>query len=191
MHQPEQILADVFNGWDGFQTSLLQAISPLNTDQLRWRPNDSLHSVGELARHISFGRIEWFARMDAPGSADLVAQISHWDQDSDGNRHIVESAIPIAEQTGELVHWLGLSWQMVERTLQLWTVDDLSKTYRYTWNGQIYAVSRQWTLWRILTHDVYHGGQISLMLGMQGIEHFELGDLFGHITLPPLADLDS
>ena len=35
----------------------------------------------------------------------------------------------------------------------------------------------------------HHGGQIALMLGMQGIEVFELGDLFGHITLPPLADI--
>jgi len=32
------------------------------------------------------------------------------------------------------------------------------------------------------------GGQIALMLGMQGIEAFELSDLFGHITLPPLAN---
>jgi hypothetical protein len=49
-------------------------------------------------------------------------------------------------------------------------------------------VSRQWTIWRILTHDVHHGGQLALMLGTQGIPVFELGDLFGHITLPPLAE---
>ncbi|MBI1297850.1 hypothetical protein GC175_23185 [bacterium] len=80
---------------------------------------------------------------------------------------------------------------MIERTLREWTIADLAKTYRHTWNGDVYAISRQWTIWRILTHDVYHGGQLSLMLGMQGIEHFELGDLFGHITLPTLSDLGS
>jgi uncharacterized damage-inducible protein DinB len=67
-------------------------------------------------------------------------------------------------------------------------VADLAQTYQHTWNGDVYNISRQWTIWRILTHDVHHGGQIALMLGMQGIEVFELGDLFGHITLPPLAD---
>jgi uncharacterized damage-inducible protein DinB len=77
---------------------------------------------------------------------------------------------------------------MIEATLDQWTVADLATTYRHTWNGDTYAVSRQWTIWRILSHDIHHGGQLSLMLGMQGIEHFELGDLFGHITLPPLAD---
>ena len=77
---------------------------------------------------------------------------------------------------------------MIETTLKTWDVADLATTYCHTWNGQTYAVSRQWTIYRILTHDIHHGGQLALMLGMQGIEAFELGDLFGHITLPPLAD---
>ncbi|HZD55391.1 MAG TPA: DinB family protein [Anaerolineales bacterium] len=180
--------ADIFEGWDGHQTSLVHAVAPLTREQLVWRPAADLNSVGELARHISLARITWFARMDAPGSAALARQIHAWEQDNDGNRDIVESAVPIADQSTELVQWLETTWQMIETTLKTWDVSDLAKTYRHTWNGTVYAVSRQWTLWRILTHDVHHGGQISLMLGMQGIEAFELGDLFGHITLPPLAD---
>lgn len=187
MPDQKQSLTAVYAGWQGHQTSLLHAIAPLTPAQLNWRPADSLFSIGELARHISLGRIIWFLRMDAPGSAELAAQISDWQLDSDGNRYIVESAIPIAEQADALVHWLKTSWQMIERTLDSWTVADLEQTYRHKWNGDTYAISRQWTIWRILTHDVHHGGQLALMLGMQGIQAFELGDLFGHITLPPLA----
>jgi len=181
-------LAEVFQGWEGHQASLVSAITPLAPEQLLWRPAAGLNSVGELARHISLARIDWFARMDAQGSAALAGQIEAWETDSDGNREAVAGAIPIADQAGELVRWLEDTWRMIEQTLKSWTVADLARTYRYTWNGQVYAVSRQWTIWRILTHDVHHGGQISLMLGMQGIQAFELGDLFGHITLPPLAD---
>lgn len=76
---------------------------------------------------------------------------------------------------------------MIESTLTTWTVADLARTYRHRWNGQVYQVSTQWTLWRILTHDVHHGGELSLMLGLQGIKAFALSGLFGHITLPPLA----
>ncbi|MBK8989695.1 MAG: DinB family protein [Chloroflexi bacterium] len=183
-----QSLAAVFDGWQGFQTSLIHAIAPLTPEQLAWRPAASLYSVGELARHISLGRITWFARMPAPGSAGLVANIDAWEVDGDGNRQLMENAFPITENAAELVHWLEITWAMIASTLQDWTVADLAKTYRHTWNGDVYTVSRQWTVWRILTHDVYHGGQLSLMLGMQGIEAFELGDLFGHIILPPLAD---
>ncbi len=48
-------------------------------------------------------------------------------------------------------------------------------------------MSYQWTIWRIMAHDIHHGGELSLMLGMQGIEAFELSGLGGHITMPPLA----
>lgn len=179
-------LADIYEGWSGHQTSLVHAIAPLDSKQLRWRPNAKFQSVGELTRHLALGRIIWFVRMNAPGSAELAEQITDWVQDNDGNQHIVESKLPIAEEADALAHWLVASWQMIERTISSWTVADLSQTYQHKWNGAVYAVSRQWTLWRILTHDVHHGGQIALMLGMQGIEVFELGDLFGHITLPPL-----
>ena len=83
-------LADLFDGWNGFQTSLVNAITPLTPEQLRWQSAASLYSVGELARHIGLGRISWFARMDAPGSAELAAKIDDWEEDSDGNQHIVE-----------------------------------------------------------------------------------------------------
>jgi uncharacterized damage-inducible protein DinB len=76
---------------------------------------------------------------------------------------------------------------MIDRTLSAWSVADLAATYEHTWNGDVYAISRQWTVWRILTHDVHHGGELALMLGVQGVSTPELGDLFGHITLPPLA----
>jgi uncharacterized damage-inducible protein DinB len=188
MNTPMTSLADIYDGWSGHQTSLVHAIAPLTREQLFWQPAVGLSSVGELARHISLGRLGWFLRMDAPGSAELAAQIETWEVDSDGNRNIVEQAIPIAEQADALVHWLEATWQMVELTLNTWSVADLATTYRHTWNGDTYAVSRQWTIWRILSHDIHHGGQLSLMLGMQGIEAFELGDLFGHITLPALAE---
>lgn len=183
-----QSLANVFDGWDGYQTSLVKAIALLTPEQLRWRPSPSHQTVGELARHISLGRISWFARMNAPGSAALIAKIREWEEDGDGNQHIVENAIHITEQADELIHWLETTWQMIAKTLTTWSVEDLAQTYHYTWNGQVYANSRQWTLWRILTHDVHHGGELSLMLGLQGVEAFELSGLFGHITLPPLAE---
>jgi uncharacterized damage-inducible protein DinB len=85
-------LLKVYEGWEGHQTSLVHAIAPLTAEQLLWRPAAQLHSVGELARHISLGRIVWFLRMNAPGSAALAEQIDAWEVDGDGNRHIVESA---------------------------------------------------------------------------------------------------
>ena len=52
-------LMSVFKGWDGYQTSLVQAIAPRSREQLIWRPAPHLRSAGEIARHISAGRVDW------------------------------------------------------------------------------------------------------------------------------------
>jgi len=188
MISADDYLSAVFDGWQGYNQSLVSAIQPLTPGQLIWRPRIDLNSIGEIARHISMGRVVWFSRMDAPGSAELVSRIANWETDEDGNRDIREDQIPIADQPDRLVHWLEVTWGMIEKTLNTWKIQDLHQTYRHVWNGETYLNSRQWTIWRILNHDIHHGGEISLMLGMQGIQAFELSGLFGHIILPPTAD---
>jgi uncharacterized damage-inducible protein DinB len=170
-------LKTVFDGWDGYNTSILHAVAPLTREQLAWRPAPNLRSTGEIASHIAFGRVVWFSRMPAPGSEDLFnqAQALGW-----------EGAI--AEDGPQIVKWLEASWHMIADTLNQWTTDDLKRKYRHEYQGQVYLVSYQWTIWRILTHDVHHGGELALVLGQQGIALPELGDLFGHLTTPPLAE---
>lgn len=188
MTKPVDSLQSIYEGWNGYHQSIVNAVKPLTPEQLIWRPSENFNSVGELVRHISLGRLSWLRRMDAPGSVDVDDQINDWEQDSDGNRDVVEKSIAITEQPAELVRWLDITWQIIENMLSSWKVADLAQTYKHTWNGKVYAVSRQWTIWRVMNHDIHHGGELSLMLGLQGIEAFELSDLFGHVILPPLLD---
>ena len=39
-----------------------------------------------------------------------------------------------------------------------------------------------------MSHDLHHGGELSILLGMQGIEIPDLGDQGGHLTELPLAE---
>ncbi len=171
-------LMSVYDGWDSHQTSLVHAIAPLTTAQLRYRPAAHMRSVGELASHIGLGRIGWFERMDAPGSAALARRAA-----------ALASEASIADAAAEIVTWLEASWQMIDQTLRTWTVADLARTYRYTYYGKTYAISHQWTIWRIMAHDLHHGGELAVLLGMQDIAVPELGDLGGHLNEPPLAEL--
>jgi uncharacterized damage-inducible protein DinB len=180
-------LAKIFEGWEGYQTSLVHAVAPLTSEQLAWRPSDKIRSAGQLACHIAFARIDWFKFMDAPGSAEASAQINQWETDDDGNRWIALDTTSIVRRAEDLVEWLNASWKMIEKTLNAWMVSDLAVTYAHQWNGQTYANSRQWTIWRIMAHDIHHGGQIARILAEQDIEAFELRGLGGHIILPPLA----
>lgn len=180
------LLAEVYRGWDGYQASLVKAVSPRTPEELAFRPAPNLNSVAEITRHIAVGRLDWFLRMKPPLGEELADSVPAWRIDPDGNRHPDESAFPL--DTAGLVHWLEASWRMIEATLNSWSVGDLERTYRHIYWKQTYIVSNQWTIWRILMHDIQHGGQLTILLYLQGIDIPELGSLGGHLTEPPLAE---
>jgi len=167
-------LTFVYNGWDGYNASLIKAVAPLTNEQLAYRIGEDWRSVGEVAFHISKGRIDWLQRID-PRFLELAPQ------------SVAREADKTPFTSDELVDWFQKTWSLVNEMLSQWTVDDLSVTYNQPYQGKVFAVSRQWTIWRIMAHDIHHGGQLTEMLGMQGIVPVELGWLGGHITEPPLA----
>ncbi len=194
------LLKFVYEGWDSHQQSLMHAVTPLTPEQLAWRPAPNQASVNDLIGHIAGSRLWWFYKMHAPGSLVLARQIAPWANETfnagdvnDFNRWM-EANIQWEEALklpGESLKWLELSWGMIETTLNTWTVDDLAQTYRHIREGKIYAVTRQWTIWRVMSHDLHHGGQIAMMLGLQGIPVPELGDKGGHLTPWSLAEPDA
>jgi uncharacterized damage-inducible protein DinB len=177
------MLSTVYSGWDGYQRSLVSAIAPLSQEQLAYRPASERRSVGEIAAHIAFGRIDWFQRMGAPGSAELVAQA----QEASVWKPWEEVSSAVSDSPTEIMYWLEASWKMIETCLNLWTVIDLEWSYLQPYGGKTYAVSRQWVIWRIMAHDIHHGGQLTILLAAQGIELPDLGDNGGHIVEAPLA----
>jgi len=195
------LLRTTYEGWDSQQQALVRAVTPLTPDQLAWRPAPNPASVNELIGHIAGGRLWWFYKMGAPGSAALARQIAPWAPetfnagDSNALKAWLEANLqweePLSKTPGESLKWLESTWRMIETTLNTWTVADLAQTYPHIREGKIYAVTRQWTIWRILSHDLHHGGQVALMLGLQGIEVPDLGDKGGHLTPWSLAAPDA
>ena len=179
-------LGAIFDGWNGYQTSILDAIKPLTAEQLLWRAAPRVRSLGEIVRHISLGRITWLYRMSAPGIDDVCREVPRWYTDSDESRHVVEDAVR-SDESAVLSHWLELSWIPIQRLLEEWTIEYLFQTYIHKFQGTQYRVSNQWTLWRIMSHDLHHGGQVAMMLACKDIPAFELRALGGHIVAPPVA----
>ena len=180
MPQPPVTLMSIFSGWDGYQQSLVSAIASLTPEQLTHRLAPQAPSAGSVAAHIAFGRIGWFAQMGAPGAAELLAEVAPW--------HPWEEVDPrFEENQGELLALLEKSWLMVEAALNAWTVEDLAATFRLHYNGKLRETPRQWAIWRVMAHDIHHGGQITILLAAQGIFPADLGDEGGHIIEPPVV----
>jgi uncharacterized damage-inducible protein DinB len=172
-------LLAVYRGWDDHQISLVRAIAPLTREQLAWRPAPGLRSVGEVAGHIIGGRVNWFHAVLGAGSADFAREVAAWRPED-----------AVEEQPAELVRWLESTWGMIEEALGRWTVADLGQVYDLPpYQGKKYALTRQWIIWRVLAHDLHHGGELAIMLGTQGIPIPELGDEGGHLAeRAPLAE---
>jgi uncharacterized damage-inducible protein DinB len=69
----------------------------------------------------------------------------------------------------ELVRGLDATWAFIESRLQRWTPADCAMTFPDEWDGQVYDVTRSWVIYHVLEHDLHHGGELSLTLGVHGL----------------------
>jgi uncharacterized damage-inducible protein DinB len=163
-HEPDAgSLLSLFDGWDGHNLALVRALRPLTAEQLAFRPAPRLRSVGETARHVADGRLDWWRRM-LGDDHELVRPTL-------GRRRNE----PIEAEAETLVEWLNETWTMIEKTLRAWTTDDLRRSYHQPYQGRTWVVPYQWVMFRILAHDTHHGGEIALALGLQGVSIPDLG----------------
>jgi hypothetical protein len=74
---------------------------------------------------------------------------------------------------GELVGALVSSGKIVERCLATWTPETMGQEARRTRGTEVQIHTRQSVLMRIITHDAFHCGEISLTLGSNGLAAIE------------------
>ena len=149
-------LLPFYKGWDTYQELLIKAIEPLSLEQLSLRPAPHLRSIGENAAHIVGTRVGWFHFVLNDGGDDLVAR--NWAHPNQ------------PPSTPELISGLELTWQVIQDGLRRWTPADLDEIFQDTDDdGKVWDLTRQWVIWHLIEHDLHHGGEISLMLGMYGL----------------------
>lgn len=146
-------LTTFYTAWKAYQDRLAAALAPLSAEQLALRAAPGLRSVGENAAHIIGCRVGWFTEtMGEAASAD-VTEVRWNDQ-------------PAAE----LVRGLDLTWHMMTGCLNRWTPADMQQTFTDDWDGEQVQLSRAWIVWHVLEHDLHHGGEVSLTLGIHGLQ---------------------
>ena len=72
--------------------------------------------------------------------------------------------------TAELMRGLDVSWNFMAERLAHWSAADMQHTFPDEWRGQHYDLPRSWVVWHLLEHDLQHAGEISLTLGMHGLQ---------------------
>jgi hypothetical protein len=145
--------ARAFESWQDYQDALKRAIAPLTEEQLQRRLIPGLRTPGEIAVHIVFGRALHLHRALGQRVAELTPFLQ-WENAGD--------PLPTA---ADIVHGLDLTWQVVTACLMRGSpIDTISEE----------EVSIMQTIWGLLDHDLPHAGELSLLLGADGLPGVEI-----------------
>lgn len=150
-------VAPFYTGWEAYQDLFIPVIAPLTGEQLDLRPAPHLRSIREALNHIIAVRVRWFHGLMGEGGEE-IAPIGEWDRKGQPSR-----------SAAELVDGLKKSLRFVQECLRRYTPADLDYVFRGSWQGEEYALSRQWVIWHVIEHDLHHGGEVSLTLGIHGL----------------------
>jgi uncharacterized damage-inducible protein DinB len=161
MTAPQINLLSFYKGWDTYQALLIKALAPLSSEELALRVAPHLRSVGENVAHIISGRVSNFLVMAEAGAE--IAPLETWD----------ERGAPSRSAT-ELVSGLEATWQMIQMALTRWTPADLEDVFVDGQDEQAPRFTRQSLIWSTIKHDLHHGGEISLTLGVHDLEALDL-----------------
>lgn len=153
-----------YQGWDTFQDLLIKAIALLTPEQLAWRSAPHLRSIGDNCRHIIGARARWFHQLMGIGD-EAFAALGQWDRKDAPER-----------DAADLVAGLRDSWQVMREALTQWTPADLAFAYPNDDRepGEPESFTRQWVIWHLIEHDIFHGGEISQIIGMHGLTGIDL-----------------
>jgi uncharacterized damage-inducible protein DinB len=154
-------LAPFYEGWAGQQQKLLNSIRPLTPEQMQLRAAPGEWAIWQLASNMAGGRLYWLCAMlgeDDRGTLPLFAG-GGWE---DAPHH--------PRTADDLVDALEKTWTVAEACLDRWSLDDLDAdvTTKDFW-GKMVTITPGWVLWRLMSHEMHHGSEISLILRVHGL----------------------
>ena len=150
-------LTTFYTSWNTYQDHIKQSLAQLTAEQLALRAAPGLRSVSENAAHIIGCRVGWFTHVLGEDGGEELKGVN-WD----------ESGAP-SRTAAELVQGLDRTWHLMADCLARWSPADMQQTFPDDWDGTVVQLSRAWVVWHVLEHDLHHGGEISITLGMHGL----------------------
>ena len=148
----------IYAGWHTYQSLLSTALSGLTPDQLTLSATPGLRTIHSLATHMIGARARWFHRLLGEGG-DEFAALAAWDR----------SGQPV-RTAAELVSGLEATWAGMQAAIARWTPAQWDDVFP---SGPPYPdviYTRHWAIWHLIEHDLHHGGEISLTLGIHGLK---------------------
>jgi hypothetical protein len=158
----------MFPDWPQYATRLRDAVASLTADQLALRAGPDHAPIWALAAHAAGARVYWLCGVFGEPGADRTPFTEPltgegWEDDESHPR------------SGEELAWaLDSSFEVVRDVLGRWTVADLALTAERRWGDVVQVHTRASVLNRLFSHDAFHAGEISQLLGLHGLGSIDL-----------------
>lgn len=156
--QQQSTFEVIVENWRGYNDKLIAAVAPLTDEQLRLQPAPGMWPLFQIVQHIAGVRVGWF-------------YFTLQEQDEAMEPYFEWGQYGAAWQSGaELARGLDETWAFIESRMKRWTPEEFAVTFPDEDENGIKHVSRSWVIYHLLEHDLHHGGEVSLILGMNGLQ---------------------
>jgi uncharacterized damage-inducible protein DinB len=160
--QDSSTLEVIYQNWREYQEKLRDCIAPLTNEQLSLQPAKGMWPLAQIVQHIISVRAGWFSGTLQDEDEAMRAYMEWGQRDS-------------PDRTGdELARGLDETWAFIEARLNRWTPAECAMTFPDELGGQVVQLSRSWVIYHVMEHDLHHGGEVSLILGMNGLKTLDL-----------------
>jgi uncharacterized damage-inducible protein DinB len=171
-------IASLFPDWPQYNGRIRDAVVHLRAEQLGLRAGPGHAPIWALAAHVAGTRTYWLCGVFGQPGAEKTPFTEPttgwgWEDDEDHPR------------TGEELAWaLDSTFDVVRDCLDRWTVDDLTLSATRSYGGVTTVHSRASVLNRMFSHDAFHAGEISQLLGVHDLEAIDLWRRASPVTVP-------
>ena len=168
-------LATFRAGWGEHQRLLLDALRDLQPDQLALRASPDGWTIWQMASHMAGARAFWFHDVLREGD-DAVRDMFRIERTTVPGLSLDDAGWEddeIRPRTApEIVDAFERTWAMIDGCLGRWASDDLAVGFMR--DGYDRESTRAWVIWHLIEHEGHHGGEISLILGSNGLPALDL-----------------
>ena len=162
------LVSTLYPDWPQYDGRLRDAVRTLTAAQLAIRAGPDHDPIWALAAHVAGARAYWLCGVfGEPG-----AERTPFTEPATGLGWEDEPSHP---RSGEELDWaLESTFAIVRDCLARWTVDDLGRTADRTFRAVTVTHTRASVLNRMCSHDAFHAGEISQLLGLHSLPESDL-----------------
>ena len=149
----------LYYGYERVARRLADGVRDLDAQALALGPPG--WPVWAIAAHVAGSRVYWLCRVAGEAGAEarpFAGSDDGWEDNLDQPR-----------SAGELVDALESTWSIVAGALDHWTEPMLAGSFERRWGDAVQHHTRASILTRLATHEAFHTGEVSAILGSHGL----------------------